>query len=55
MTGPSCWLSSGSTPGCRVQRNGEVSIPFVLSDRGYGLLWNVPAVGRAEFADNATR
>ena len=33
-----------------VQRNGEVSIPFVLSDRGYGLLWNVPAVGRVEFA-----
>ena len=27
----------------------------MLSDRGYGLLWNVPAVGRAEFADNATR
>lgn len=38
-----------------VQRNGEVSIPFVLSDRGYGLLWNVPAAGRAEFAGNATR
>jgi alpha-D-xyloside xylohydrolase len=38
-----------------VQRNGEVSIPFMLSDRGYGLLWNVPAVGRVEFADNATR
>lgn len=38
-----------------VQRNGEVSIPFVLSDRGYGLLWNVPAAGRAEFAANATR
>jgi len=38
-----------------VQRNGEVSIPFVLSNRGYGLLWNVPAVGRVEFADNATR
>ena len=38
-----------------VQRNGEVSIPFVLSDRGYGLLWNVPAAGRVEFADNATR
>jgi alpha-D-xyloside xylohydrolase len=37
------------------QRNGEVSIPFVLSDRGYGLLWNVPAVGRVEFADNVTR
>ncbi|MFC9912743.1 TIM-barrel domain-containing protein [Streptomyces sp. NPDC127197] len=38
-----------------VQRNGEVSIPFVLSNRGYGLLWNLPAVGRAEFAQNATR
>ncbi|GAA5186450.1 glycoside hydrolase family 31 protein [Rugosimonospora acidiphila] len=38
-----------------VQRNGEVNIPFVLSSRGYGLLWNVPAVGRVEFAENATR
>ena len=38
-----------------VQRNGEVNIPFVLSNRGYGLLWNVPATGRVEFADNATR
>jgi alpha-D-xyloside xylohydrolase len=38
-----------------VQRNGEVSIPFVLSSRGYGLLWNVPAIGRVEFADNGTR
>jgi alpha-D-xyloside xylohydrolase len=38
-----------------VQRNGEVSIPFVLSDRGYGLLWNCPAVGRVEFAENGTR
>ncbi len=38
-----------------VQRNGEVNIPFVLSDRGYGLLWNVPAVGRVEFAENVTR
>jgi alpha-D-xyloside xylohydrolase len=38
-----------------VQRNGEVSIPFVLSDRGYGLLWNSPATGRVEFAENATR
>jgi alpha-D-xyloside xylohydrolase len=38
-----------------VQRNGEVSIPFVLSDRGYGMLWNSPAVGRVEFAENATR
>ena len=38
-----------------VQRNAEVNIPFVLSSRGYGLLWNVPAVGRVEFSSNATR
>jgi alpha-D-xyloside xylohydrolase len=38
-----------------VQRNAEVSIPFVLSSRGYGFLWNNPAIGRVEFADNATR
>jgi alpha-D-xyloside xylohydrolase len=37
------------------QRNGEVSIPFALSNRGYGLLWNSPAVGRVEFAANGTR
>ena len=37
------------------QRNGEVSIPFALSSRGYGLLWNNPAVGRVEFAANGTR
>ena len=33
-----------------VQRNAEVSIPFILSNRGYGLLWNNPAVGRVELA-----
>jgi alpha-D-xyloside xylohydrolase len=38
-----------------VQRNGEVTIPFVLSSRGYGLLWNSPAIGRAELAANGTR
>lgn len=38
-----------------VQRNGEVSIPFLLSSRGYGFLWNNPAIGRVEFAENVTR
>jgi len=38
-----------------VQRNAEVNIPFVISSRGYGLLWNVAAVGRVEFSSNATR
>src|SRR5579863_2117881 len=37
------------------QRNGEVTIPFLLSNRGYGLLWNSPAVGRVELAANGTR
>jgi alpha-D-xyloside xylohydrolase len=38
-----------------VQRNAEVSIPFLLSNRGYGFLWNVPALGRVELAENGTR
>jgi alpha-D-xyloside xylohydrolase len=38
-----------------VQRNAEVSIPFVVSSRGYGLLWNNPAVGRVELGLTATR
>jgi alpha-D-xyloside xylohydrolase len=38
-----------------VQRNSEVSIPFLLSSRGYGLLWNNPALGRVELAVNGTR
>ncbi|MFC8450454.1 TIM-barrel domain-containing protein [Kitasatospora sp. NPDC057223] len=38
-----------------VQRNGEVTIPFLLSDRGYGLLWNSPAIGRVELAETGTR
>jgi alpha-D-xyloside xylohydrolase len=38
-----------------VQRNAEVSVPFMVSNRGYGFLWNSPAVGRVELADNGTR
>jgi len=38
-----------------VQRNAEVTIPFLVSSRGYGLLWNSPAVGRVELAGNGTR
>jgi alpha-D-xyloside xylohydrolase len=38
-----------------IQRNAEVTIPFALSSRGYGFLWNSPAVGRVEFAANGTR
>jgi alpha-D-xyloside xylohydrolase len=38
-----------------VQRNGEVSVPFALSSRGYGLLWNMPGTGRVELGANHTR
>ena len=38
-----------------VQQNTHVVIPFVLSSRGYGFLWNNPATGRVDFATNGTR
>ena len=38
-----------------IQLNTEVSIPFLLSSRGYGFLWNNPAVGRLELGHNNTR
>ena len=44
--------------GCVVelqQRNTEVSIPFLLSSRKYGFLWNNPSIGRVELGANATR
>jgi alpha-D-xyloside xylohydrolase len=37
------------------QRNTEVSIPFMVSSRGYGFLWNNPALGRVELGQNRTR
>ena len=38
-----------------IQRNTEVTIPFLVSSRGYGFLWNNPAIGRVELGYNATR
>ena len=35
-------------------RNAQASVPFLLSDRGYGFLWNNPAVGEAVFGTNVT-
>ncbi|MGR3484136.1 MAG: glycoside hydrolase family 31 protein [Paracoccaceae bacterium] len=37
------------------QMNTEVSIPFAVSSRGYGFLWNMPATGQVELAANHTR
>lgn len=34
------------------QRNSQASVPFMLSNLGYGLLWNNPAVGRAVLGKN---
>ena len=34
--------------------NTQASVPFVLSDRGYGFFWHNPAVGRVTFAKNTT-
>ncbi len=38
-----------------IQQNTEVNIPFLISSRGYGFLWNNPAVGRVELGANGTR
>lgn len=36
------------------QKNSQASVPFVISSRGYGFLWNNPAIGTASFATNGT-
>lgn len=36
-------------------RNSQASVPFVLSDKGYGFLWHNPAVGKAVFGKNLTQ
>lgn len=35
-------------------RNSQASVPFMLSSRGYGLLWNNPAIGTVTFGANKT-
>ena len=36
------------------QRNSQASVPFLISDKGYGLLWHNPAVGTVNFSRNIT-
>lgn len=36
------------------QRNSQISVPFAVSSRGYGFLWNNPAVGQVFFGRNYT-
>lgn len=43
--------------GCNLElahRNSQVSIPFYLSDLGYGFLWNNAAIGEVHFGLNTT-
>lgn len=35
-------------------RNSQASVPFFVSSRGYGFLWNNPAIGTAAFGTNVT-
>ena len=35
-------------------RNSQASVPFMVSSRGYGFLWNNPAIGTATFGTNKT-
>ncbi len=35
-------------------RNSQASVPFYVSSRGYGFLWNNPAVGQVVFGNNRT-
>lgn len=42
---------------CRLElthSNSQASVPFLLSDRGYGMLWHNPAIGQASFNVNVT-
>lgn len=36
-------------------RNSQASVPFYVSNRGYGFFWHNPAVGTATFANNMTQ
>jgi len=43
--------------GCTLElahRNSQASVPFMLSSKGYGFLWNNPAIGYATFGKNIT-
>ena len=54
----------GGVPGGRLSRKGEeialehkngfCPIPYVISSRGYGFIWNTPSVGRVSFSSGVT-
>lgn len=43
--------------GCTLElahRNSQASVPFLVSNQGYGFLWHNPAIGRVVFGKNVT-
>ena len=36
------------------QRNSQISVPFAVSNLGYGMLWNNPGIGQVTFGNNQT-
>ncbi len=48
-----CFDLKGSTVDL-LQKNGKCTIPYTYSSKGYGFIWNNPAIGRAEFVNNHT-
>lgn len=43
--------------GCNIElahRNSQASIPFYISDKGYGFFWHNPAIGSVSFGKNTT-
>lgn len=43
--------------GCIIElahRNSQASVPFMISSRGYGMLWNNPSIGHVTFGKNLT-
>lgn len=43
--------------GCVIElahRNSQASVPFMISNKGYGFLWNNPAIGKVTFGKNLT-
>ena len=43
--------------GCNLElahRNSQASVPFLVSNKGYGFLWNNPSIGEVHFGSNTT-
>ena len=43
--------------GCALElghRNSQACVPFIISNKGYGFLWNNPGIGKVTFGKNAT-